>query len=60
MLPVDGGDAEKVLAEFARVGIDMQALAEELQREGTEAFDRSWSELMQSIASKAERLMAAT
>jgi len=43
MLPVDGGDAEEVLAEFARAGIDMQALAEELQREGTEAFERSWT-----------------
>jgi hypothetical protein len=37
-----------------------RALAEELQREGTEAFDRSWSELMQSIEAKAERLTAAT
>jgi transaldolase len=60
MLPVDGGDAEEVLAEFARVGIDTHTLAEELQREGTEAFDRSWSDLMQSIAFKAERLTAAS
>ena len=58
MLPADGGDAEEVLAEFALAGIDTDALAGELQREGTEAFDRSWSELMHSIASKAERLTA--
>ncbi|MGH2554890.1 MAG: transaldolase [Actinomycetota bacterium] len=60
MLPVDGGDCEEVLAEFAEAGIDTHALAEELQQEGMEAFDRSWNELMQSIASKAERLTAAS
>lgn len=51
-LPVDGGDAEGVLAEFTRIGVDSAALATRLQREGAESFDRSWQDLMACIASK--------
>jgi transaldolase len=51
-LPFDGGDAEAVIAEFAREGIDTTALAATLQWEGTEAFARSWRDLMNLIASK--------
>ena len=39
MLPHDGGDAESVLAEFTGAGIDLEALAEQLQREGASAFE---------------------
>jgi transaldolase len=56
VLPVDGGYAEAVLAEFTREGIDCEALAADLQREGTEAFAKSWSDLMDRIASKSEAL----
>ena len=55
-MPRDGGDAEEVLAQFARLGIDDAALAEELQREGAEAFDRSWQDLLELIASKSATL----
>ena len=51
-LPADGGEAEAILAEFARAGVDDGALAEQLLREGTRAFDKSWAELMRCIASK--------
>jgi transaldolase len=51
-LPADGGDAEATLAEFARAGVDQAELAERLLREGTQAFDKSWSDLMACIASK--------
>ena len=51
-LPIDGGDAEEVLTEFARTGIDDAALANQLQREGTAAFDQSWRDLMERIAAK--------
>jgi transaldolase len=47
-----GGDAEAVLAQFVRHGIDIEALAARLQREGTESFSKSWSGLMERIASK--------
>lgn len=51
-MTVDGGDAEAMLAEFARAGVDDQALAARLQREGVQSFARSWNDLMQRIASK--------
>jgi transaldolase len=55
-LPLDGGDAEEVLAEFTRIGLDDAALATQLQLEGTESFDKSWQELMGRIASKSATL----
>ena len=55
-LPADGGDAEEVLAAFARAGVDQVALADQLQREGAEAFSRSWNDLMACIASKSATL----
>jgi transaldolase len=56
MMAEDGGDAEAVLAEFERAGIDVAALAEQLQREGAEAFVKSWNELLERIAAKSEAL----
>ena len=58
-LPADGGDAEQVLAEFEAAGVDVAELAARLQREGAEAFDASWSELLQSIEEKSRKLAAA-
>lgn len=52
LLPIGGGDAEKVLARFARGGIDYDQLAADLQREGAEAFVKSWNELLACIGSK--------
>ena len=40
MLSRDGGDAEDVLAEFEAAGIGVDALAEQLQVEGKDAFER--------------------
>jgi len=51
-LPDDGGDAEMLLAEFARAGVDDTALAGQLQREGAQSFAKSWRDLMDCIASK--------
>jgi transaldolase len=55
-LPLDGGDAETVLAAFARAGIDDAALAGRLQREGAQSFAKSWRDLMECIASKSATL----
>ena len=52
----DGGDAEAVLARFAKAGIDIDALAIQLQREGAQAFVKSWKELMTRIADKSDAL----
>ncbi len=56
VLPIDGGDAEDVLARFARVGVDVMALADELQREGALAFDKSWNDLIDCLNSKCDVL----
>ncbi len=58
VMPPDGGDAEKVLARFAGAGIDVDALALQLQAEGAQSFVKSWTELMKSIADKSAALVA--
>ena len=55
-LPEDGGDADQVLAEFERAGVDVAALADRLQKEGADTFVKSWDDLIGSISSEAERL----
>lgn len=52
LMPADGADAEQVLAEFAKTGIDRLALAEQLQHDGADAFDESWRSLLTSIEGK--------
>ena len=56
MLPGDGGDCEAVLAKFTMAGIDVAALAAQLQDQGARSFVKSWNELMACIASKSETL----
>ncbi|MGZ5249658.1 MAG: transaldolase [Caldimonas sp.] len=58
-MPLDGGDAESVLAEFRGLGIDDGALAEQLQREGADAFAKSWKSLLDGIADKTSQLSGA-
>jgi len=55
--PVDGG-YEDVLARFAAAGIDVDALATQLQDEGAKSFVASWNDLMAVIASKSAALAA--
>jgi transaldolase len=52
MLAPDGGDCERVLAAFAKAGIDIDALANRLQEEGAASFVKSWNDLMACIESK--------
>lgn len=59
-LPPDGGDCEEVLTKFRRAGIDIDALAEQLQKEGAESFVKSWEDLMECIASKRSDLKKAS
>ena len=48
-IPADGGDSETVLAKFADAGIDVAALAAQLQRDGAASFVSSWKDLMTRI-----------
>ena len=55
-MPIDGGYAEAVLAEFTREGVNDEVLAADLQRRGTTALAESWRQLMSSIAARSELL----
>jgi transaldolase len=52
-VPADGGDCDRVLAEFGDAGIDVAALAKRLQEEGKDAFAKSWDEMLKTIESQA-------
>ncbi len=58
-MAADGGDCEAVLAEFGKAGINIDALAAQLQDDGAKSFVKSWNELMAVIASKTQALKMA-
>ena len=60
ILPADGGDCEEVLARFAKAGVDVDALATQLQDEGAKSFVKSWSDLMEVLVSKSADLRKAS
>jgi transaldolase len=45
-----------VLSKFAKAGIDVDALAAQLQDEGAKSFVKSWNDLMTVIGSKSAAL----
>ena len=59
-MPIDGGDSDEVLARFAAAGINVQALADQLQDEGAKTFVKSWNDLMSVIMSKSSVLKRAS
>jgi transaldolase len=59
-LRADGGDSEKVLNTFRKVGVDLDALAAQLQKDGAASFVTSWKELLGVITSKGSALAQAS
>ena len=59
-LAPDGGSSEVVLADFAKAGIDVDALATRLQDEGAASFVKSWSDLMACIEAKSNAVCKAS
>lgn len=57
LLPADGGNSAEVLARFASLGIDVKALAGDLQKQGADAFVRSWQDLLARIEAQARSLV---
>ena len=55
-MPRDGGDAEQVLVAITRAGVDVGALARQLQDEGAKGFVDSWKELLGAIETKSKAL----
>ena len=56
VLPRDGGDGEKTLAEFERAGIGIAALGQQLQDEGADSFVKSWKDLLGAVDAKSKVL----
>jgi transaldolase len=59
-MPIDGGDSDALLVRFAAAGIDIPALADQLQDEGAKSFVKSWNDLMGVITSKSAVLKRAS
>ncbi len=55
-MPTDGGDADAVLARIGAAGVNIDALATKLQRDGAAAFVKSWQELLKRLADKTDTL----
>ncbi len=58
LLAGDGGDNEQLLAEFEAAGVDLDALAKQLQDEGADKFVKSWNELLARIEEKSQAVAA--
>jgi transaldolase len=59
-LRTDGGECEKVLAAFGKAGVDVDALAERLQKEGAASFVDSWNDLMARVEAKSAAMRKAS
>lgn len=56
VLARDGGDCEQVIAKHVRAGIDVDALASQLQVDGAKSFVDSWEDLLGAIDKKSSKL----
>src|SRR5713226_7406804 len=59
-LQADHRESEKAVARFAKAGIDVGALAAQLQDDGAQSFVKSWDDLMSVIAVKSAALKKAS
>lgn len=57
VMPTNGGDSGALLERFTQSGINLTALATQLQHEGAEAFVTSWQELLAQIQAKSGSLV---
>jgi len=58
-LTKDWEKAREHIARLAELGIDLQAVTQQLQEDGVLAFAKPFDALIQSIAEKRERLLSA-
>jgi transaldolase len=56
-LDTDGKPADAVLATAAALGIDVDAITEQLQADGIKAFASSFDELIETLGEKRNRLL---
>ena len=55
-MPADGGGCDAVLAQFADAGVDVKALATQLQADGAASFVDAWKDLLDRIAAHSTSL----
>lgn len=58
-LPSQSDQCDDTLARFTKAGIDLAALAKQLQDYGAQAFVKSWDDLLASIAAKGQTFKTA-
>jgi len=56
VMPTDGKEAEEMLSKITKAGVDIDALAAQLQKEGAASFVKSWEELLKRIVDKTGKL----
>ena len=56
IMSADCSECEAVLGQFVEAGIDIDALAAQLQDEGAKSFVAAWNELLDVIGSKSDTL----
>ena len=56
VMATDGSEAEVTLSAFEKAGVDLEALALKLQKDGAQAFVKSWQELLKRIVDKSRQL----
>ena len=54
ILSAGGGESDEVVYALERQGIDMDALAAQLRKEGAESFVKPWDEMLDVVAKKAQ------
>jgi len=57
-LPHESNKTDNMLDQFKKEGVDIKALAEQLQKEGADAFSESWNHLMGDIEKKRKSIYA--
>ncbi|WP_158881160.1 transaldolase [Rhodanobacter sp. L36] len=56
VMATDGGDADDTLAKITKAGVDIDALAAKLQKDGAESFVKSWNHLLKGLDDKVKQL----
>jgi transaldolase len=56
VLSAGGGDAEETIFGISRLGFDMDEIAAQLQKDAADSFVKSWNEMMDVVANKAQSL----
>ena len=52
--------SHKAIDDLAKLGIDMNEVADLLERQGVDSFEKSWEELIASVTEQIKKAAAAT